>query len=84
MADAWPFAQWRVDILGSFPMSTDQSTHIIVVIDYFSKWINAKALASTIEFQVIKFLKDNIISRYSVPKILISDNGPQFVGSELK
>lgn len=46
-------------------------------IDYFSKWIEAKALASTTIFQVIKFLKSWIISRYGIPNILGSDNDPQ-------
>jgi hypothetical protein len=76
MAGAWPFAQWGIDILGPFPISTGQRTHIIVAIDYFTKWVEAKALASTMEFQVIKFMQVNIFSRFGIPKILISDNGP--------
>lgn len=38
----------------------------------------------TTKFQVIKFLKSRIISRYSIPTILVSDNGPQFMGKELR
>lgn len=33
-----------------------QQKWIIVAIDYFSKWVEAKAFPSTTEFQVIKFL----------------------------
>lgn len=64
---AWPLTQWEINILELFSMSIGQRTHIIVTIDYFSKWIKAKALASSTEFQVLKFLKDNIISCYGVP-----------------
>lgn len=33
---------------------------------------------------MIKFLKLRIISRYEIPSVLVSDNGPQFAGKELK
>lgn len=51
---------------------------IIVGIDNFSNWIEAKNLVSTIEFQSIKILRIHIFSKYALSKILISDNGPQF------
>lgn len=57
----WPFAQWGIDLVGPLPRS-EQRTYIIVTIDYFSKWMEAKALTSTTKFQVIKFLKSRIIS----------------------
>lgn len=41
-------------------------------------------MAPTIEFQDIKFPKSRIISKYGMLSILISDNGPQFAGKELK
>lgn len=58
-------------------------SYIIVTINYFSKWIEAKVLASIIEFQVIKFINSRIISIYGIPNILVSYNCPQFAGKEL-
>ena len=39
------FAMWGMDILGPFPMASGQRKFLIVVIDYFTKWIKVKALA---------------------------------------
>lgn len=69
--------------MGPLPKSK-QISNIIVVIYYFLKWIEAKALALTTEFQVINFLKSRIISRYRIPNVLVNNNGPQFTGNELK
>lgn len=58
--------------------------YILVAIEYFSKWIEAKALASTTKFQVIKFIKSIIVARYGISSVLISDNGPAFVVKKLR
>nr|GEX10391.1 reverse transcriptase domain-containing protein [Tanacetum cinerariifolium] len=43
----WPFYQWGLDILGHLPKGPDKLKFIIVAIDYFTKWIEAKPLAKT-------------------------------------
>ena len=48
----WPFAQWRMDILGPFPMASRQQKFLLVTIDYFIKWVEAKPLAKIIEAKV--------------------------------
>lgn len=80
---AWPFVQWGIDSVGPFP-KCKQKSYIIVAMDYFSKWIEAKALASTSEFQVIKFIKSRIVAIYGIQNVLVSYNDPQFAGEELK
>ena len=45
MMAPWPFAQWGLDILGSFPTGTRQMKFLVVGIDYFTKWVEAKPLA---------------------------------------
>ena len=37
MMAPWPFAQWRLDILGPFPTRTRQMKFLVVGIDYFTK-----------------------------------------------
>ncbi|XP_074351496.1 uncharacterized protein LOC141690610 [Apium graveolens] len=39
------FAMWGMDILGPFPITSGQRKFIVVALDYFTKWIEAKALA---------------------------------------
>ncbi|GJR20141.1 reverse transcriptase domain-containing protein [Tanacetum coccineum] len=43
----WPFYQWGIDILGPLPEGLGKLKFIIVAIDYFTKWMEAKPLAKT-------------------------------------
>nr|GFC22833.1 gypsy retrotransposon integrase-like protein 1 [Tanacetum cinerariifolium] len=42
--------------------------------DYFTKWIEAKAVATITGGQVKKFIWDNIVCRFGIPEEIISDN----------
>ena len=46
MATLWPFTQWVLDIIGSFPIAIRQLKFLVVDIDYFTKWVEAEALAT--------------------------------------
>lgn len=80
----WLFVQWVINLVDPMPRFTGQGKWIIVSIDYFWKWIDAKALASTTKFEFMKFFKSTIESRYGVPHILVKDNGSQFTGRDIK
>ncbi|XP_074363525.1 uncharacterized protein LOC141704106 [Apium graveolens] len=54
---------WGMDILGLFPMATAQRKFLIVAIDYFTKWIEAKPLTKITTKQVAQFLWENIMCR---------------------
>jgi hypothetical protein len=41
----WPFHKWAVDIVGPFPLAPGQLKFLIVGVDYFTKWIEAEAVA---------------------------------------
>ncbi|KAK8924197.1 hypothetical protein KSP39_PZI019370 [Platanthera zijinensis] len=41
----WPFAIWGMDLVGPFPQASGQRRFLLVMIDYFSKWLEVKALA---------------------------------------
>ena len=49
MTAPWPFAQWGLDIIGPFPTTVRQLKFLVVSIDYFTKWVEAKALATIME-----------------------------------
>ncbi|GJY97711.1 reverse transcriptase domain-containing protein [Tanacetum coccineum] len=50
----WPFYQWGMDILGPLPLATRRVKFVIVAIDYFTKWIEAKPLARITGKEVIR------------------------------
>ncbi|KAL2226671.1 UNVERIFIED_CONTAM: Retrovirus-related Pol polyprotein from transposon opus [Sesamum indicum] len=80
---ACPFDQWRIDIVGPFPPTQSQKKFLIIVVGYFSKWVKAEAVARISEKEVIAFIWKNIICRFDIPRILISDNGTQFQGKKI-
>ncbi|WJX45371.1 hypothetical protein P8452_32256 [Trifolium repens] len=42
----WPFYMWGVDILGPFPATQSQVKFLLVAVDYFTKWVEAKPVAT--------------------------------------
>ena len=66
MTAPWPFAQWGLDIMGPFPIVIQQLKFLVVDIDYFTKWVEAEALATITEKNVRSFVWRNIIDRKSV------------------
>ncbi|RDX98563.1 Tf2-9, partial [Mucuna pruriens] len=68
----WPFHKWGIDILGLFPLAPGQLKFLMVVVDYFIKWVEAEPMATiTVE-------RKKIICRFGLPAEIVSDNGTQF------
>ncbi|GJT29072.1 reverse transcriptase domain-containing protein [Tanacetum coccineum] len=80
----WPFYKWRIDIAGPFPKGQGKVKFLIVAIDYFTKWINAKPVATIIGNQVKKIVWDNIVCKFRLPGEIISDNEKQFRDNPFK
>lgn len=55
----------------------------LLIVDYFSKFIEIKELQQEISPFIIAVLKSNF-SRYGIPKVVYSDNGPQFTSLQFK
>ena len=51
---------------------------LLVAIDYFTKWVEAEALATITEAKVQNFVWKNIVYRFGIPRTIISDNGRHF------
>jgi len=60
----------------------NQKKYILVATEYVTKWVEAEALPRAIEDSVIQFLF-NIFVRYGLPRDIITDGGPQFVGNKI-
>ncbi|GJT28104.1 reverse transcriptase domain-containing protein [Tanacetum coccineum] len=80
----WPFYKWGIDIAGPFPEGPGKVKFLIVAMDYFTKWIEAKAVATISGGQVKKFVWDNIVCRFGLPGEIVSDNGKQFSDNPFK
>ncbi|GJS06255.1 reverse transcriptase domain-containing protein [Tanacetum coccineum] len=60
ITSSWPFYKWGIDITGPFPKGPGKVKFLIVAIDYFTKWIEAKPVATITGNQIKKFMWDNI------------------------
>ncbi|GKB41101.1 reverse transcriptase domain-containing protein [Tanacetum coccineum] len=80
----WPFYKWGIDIAGPFSEGPGKVKFTIVVIDYFTKWIEAKAMATITGNQVKKFVWDNIVCRFGLLGEIVLDNGKQFSDNPFK
>ena len=78
ISSPWPFAQWGIDIVGSLPTTPAQKKLLLVAIDYFNKWVEAKAFSSIKDRDVTQFIWKNIVYRFGIPRTIVYDNGPQF------
>ncbi|GJU49602.1 reverse transcriptase domain-containing protein [Tanacetum coccineum] len=66
------------------PRRPEKVKFLIVAIDYFTKWIEAKPVATITGNQIKKFAWDNIVCRFGLTGEIISDNGKQFQDNPFK
>ncbi|GAA0177265.1 hypothetical protein LIER_29674 [Lithospermum erythrorhizon] len=78
-----PFTMWGIDLVGKFPKAKTNLEYVVVAVDYFSKCVKAAPLKKTGSDNIMRFLWKHVITCFGVPRILISDNGPQFESEEL-
>jgi hypothetical protein len=63
--------------MGPFPQSFG-FLYILVGVDYVSKWIEAISSRNNDHKTMIKFFKENILSRFGIPRAMIRDGGTHF------
>uniref|UniRef100_A0A2N9I3J5 Uncharacterized protein n=1 Tax=Fagus sylvatica TaxID=28930 RepID=A0A2N9I3J5_FAGSY len=78
IASPWPFSQWGLDIVGPLPRAPGNRQWLIVATDYFTKWVEAEPLVHITDADSKRFVWKNIITRFGIPRVLVSDNGSQF------
>nr|GEV60648.1 reverse transcriptase domain-containing protein [Tanacetum cinerariifolium] len=73
----WAFFKCGIDISGLFLEAQRKMKFLILAIDYFTKWIEAKPVATITGNQVNKCVWDNIVCRFGLPGEIIYDNEKQ-------
>ena len=84
ISSLWPFAQWGLDIVGHFLKAVGNKRYLLVGMDYFTKWVEAEPLENIRDVDTKNFFWKNIVTRFGVPRTLISDNGLQFDSKSFK
>ena len=74
-----PFQQWGLDFIGEIvPNSSGQHKYILTATNYFTKWVEAIPTRKADDNVIIRFIEDNILSRFGCPKNIITDNAAAF------
>jgi hypothetical protein len=77
-----PFQQWGLDFIGEFKdNSINGYKSILMSMDYFTKWVEAMPTKRDTKMVFMEFFEENIITRFRVPKKIISNNAKDFIYS---
>ena len=73
-----PLERIAVDVLGPLPVSEKGNKYLLIVGDYFTKWVEAYPLENRRADMVAEVLVKEFISRFGVPMQMHSDQGRNF------
>lgn len=71
----WLLAQRGVDIIGPLSAARAKTKYAIITNNYFTKWVEVEPLATVIEMKTSNFIWRAIIYRFSIPHVIVTDNG---------
>lgn len=80
----WLFSKWGVDLVSPMPSGKGKKKFLVIAVDYFTKWVEAEALAIVIANNVINFLWRSVVCRFGIPYAFVTDNGAQFDGKSFR
>jgi len=79
----WPFQGWAIDLIGQiYPPSSKGHKFILVATNYFTKWVEAIPLKKVTSANMIDFVKEHIVCRFSIPQTITTDQGIMFTSGE--
>ena len=79
----WPFAVWGLVMVGPFKRSKGKKTHLLVVVDKFTKWVEAEPVSKCDAAKVVQFIK-KVIFHFGYPHSIITDNGTNLSKGAMK
>lgn len=77
-----PWQLISLDLIGPFPRSSAGYTQVLVITDYFSKFVLTFPLRSANAKTLVKHVEEGVFLVYGAPQYLMSDNGTIFRSKE--
>jgi hypothetical protein len=66
------------------PPSSKGHKFVLLVTDYFTKWVEEIPLKKVTSENMVEFVKEHIIYRFGIPQTITTDQGIQFTSSEFR
>ncbi|KAG3118558.1 hypothetical protein C6341_g27465 [Phytophthora cactorum] len=76
-----PFSLLVVDAIGPLVVTPRGNKYILVFVDYFTRWVEAFAVASLDTISFVDAMIEGVICRHGVPERLLSDRGSNFTSN---
>lgn len=70
--------------MGPFLAAKGNMCSLLVAVDYMTKWVEAKSVAHITAQVCRKFLHEHIITHFRISRVLITNNGRQFIDTEFE
>ncbi|XP_062118806.1 uncharacterized protein LOC133832486 [Humulus lupulus] len=74
LTNPWSFPIWGIDLIGALPIGRGGAKYPVIVINYFTEWVEAEPLINITTKQIATFFNKSIVCRHGVPYKIISDN----------
>lgn len=79
-----PFELVSLDIVGPLPLTNNRNRYLITFVDYLTRYCEAIPIPDQTAETVAKEFVHKIITRYGVPKRLLTDQGRNFISALFK
>ena len=73
-----PMERSAADIAGPLPVTSRGNKYILVIGDYFTKWVEAVPLKNYKAITIARAIMDTFITKFGVPMTLHTDQGKSF------
>ena len=73
-----PMERIAIDVLGPLPITEAGNKYILIIADYFTKWVEAFPMPNQEACTIAELLVKEVVCRFGVPLLVHSDQGRNF------
>ncbi|OIR56572.1 MAG: uncharacterized protein A8A55_2680, partial [Amphiamblys sp. WSBS2006] len=79
-----PLEKIAIDIMEISSETDGGNKYIVAAIDYYSKWLFAKAIPDKKGSTIVDFVEKEVIMKKGIPDTIVSDNGKEFTNVQME
>lgn len=79
-----PWQRIYTDLMGPYPRSKKGNTHLLIVLDQFTKFVLLHPIRTANAASINNFLESSVFHVFGIPEVVFSDNGAQYISREFE